>query len=110
VAVDFHRTISPKLGDCLGYELRNSKGVASADVSQLAFPKVGDVSAAYRARLLLKDGTHTVRASEDFVFFGIGRYEYALRVIVPESATSQLVPFEASMANMLAKRAAKPCC
>jgi hypothetical protein len=110
VVTDFRRTVSPKLGDCLGYELRNSQGVVSAAVSQLSFPKVGDVSGAYRAHLVLKEGTRTVRATEDFVFFGVGRYEYALRVIVSEKATSQLVPFEASMASMLAKRAAKPCC
>jgi hypothetical protein len=110
VATDFHRTISPKLGDCLAYELRHQKGVAQATVTRLDLPKVGDVSAAYRASLVLKDGTRTLRLSEDFVFFGVGRYEYALRVLVPQSAKTQLVPFESTMANMLVKRAAKPCC
>ena len=71
---------------------------------------VGSVSAAFRATLTLRDGTRKVKVYDDFVFFGVGRIEYALNILAPFQVASQLVPFESSMAALLVKRAAKPCC
>jgi hypothetical protein len=111
VRTDFARTITPKFAKCLAYQLGKGKNVVSVRVDRVSFPPVGDVSAAFRATLTLQEGTRRIEAYEDFVFFGVGRVEYALNVLAPFQLASQLSPFESSMAQLLAKRAtAKPCC
>lgn len=110
VRTDFSRTIKPELGGCLAYQLKKSANVVSVHVERIRFPKVGSVSAAYRATLVVKDGNHTVKLYDDYVFFGVGRFEYALNVVVPSPLGDQLVNFESAMARILIKRSAKPCC
>jgi hypothetical protein len=110
VREDFARTITPKLAGCLQYQLGKPKGVASATVRRLSFPTVGDGSAAYRATLVLKEGPHRIKVYDDFVFFSVGRIEYALNVLAPAQVGPQLASFESSLAEELVKRAAKPCC
>jgi hypothetical protein len=108
VATDFARTIQPKLADCLAYQLKRSGHgqVASVKVQKLPFPKVGDVSAAYRAVVVVKSGHRVARIVSDFIFFGSGRLEYSLNVIAPAAEGTQLVPFEQAMAQILVKRSA----
>jgi hypothetical protein len=110
VRTDFARTITPKLATCLAFQLRKSKDVVSVRVDRVSFPAVGTMSAAFRATLTLKDGPRKVKVYDDFVFFGIGRVEYALNILAPSQVAAQLTPFESSMAELLVKRAAKPCC
>jgi len=110
VRTDFSRTITPKLPACLAYQLHKAKDVVGVKVERLAFPSLGSVSAAFRATLTLKAGTRTVKVYDDFVFFGVGRVEYAINVLAPAALGKQLAPFESTMAALLVKRAAKPCC
>jgi hypothetical protein len=108
VKTDFGRTIQPKLADCLAYELKSSgKGsVLSVSVRKLALPPVGNISAAYRATLMIKTTTTgTAKIVSDFVFFGQGRFEFSINVVAPATEGSQLVPFETAMAQILVKRA-----
>jgi hypothetical protein len=109
VRTDFARTIRPRLASCIAYQLRKSPNVTAVSVEKIPFPKVGTVSAAYRATLLVKDGKRTLKLYDDYVFFGTGRYEHALNVIAPFVVGDQLVSFESAMARILVKRA-KPCC
>jgi hypothetical protein len=110
VRTDFARTIKPPLARCLAYQLKHTPHVVSVRVARIRFPEVGTDSAAYRATLVVKDGSRTVMMYDDYVFFGSGRYEYALNVVAPVAAGEQLVTFEAAMAQILVKRVAKPCC
>jgi hypothetical protein len=106
VATDFARTIHPKLAGCLAYQLKRSGHgqVTSVKVQKLRFPKVGDVSAAYRAVVTVHSGKRVARIVSDFIFFGSGRLEYSLNVIAPATEGGQLVPFELAMAQILVKR------
>jgi hypothetical protein len=108
VATDFARTIQPKLADCLGRQLKASgKGsVVSVDVKPLAFPRIGSVSAAYRASIVVRAHGHEARIVSDFVFFGTGRFEFSLNVVAPAFEAGQLVPFEQAMVEKLVSRAA----
>jgi hypothetical protein len=110
VRTDFVRTIKPPLARCLAYRLRKTPRVVSASVERIPFPQVGSVSAAYRATLVIKDGSRVVRLYDDYVFFGIGRYEFALNVVAPAAAGAPLVNFEAAIAQLLARRSDHPCC
>jgi hypothetical protein len=110
VRKDFARTIGPKLGPCLEHELKASSQVVAVRVQRIPFPRFGSVSAAYRATLVLKVGKHRVSLLADYVFFGVGRYEYALKVVAPAGERSQLVAFESAMARILVRRSPKPCC
>ena len=105
VATDFSRVVGPKLGDCLAYELKSSdKSVVSAAVRTLSFPKLGDVSAAYRATVVVRIGGHRVTFIRDYIFIGIGRLEYSLAVDAPAVLGKQLVAFEQAMARNLIKK------
>jgi hypothetical protein len=105
VATDFARVIGPKLSDCLAYELKSSdKSVVSAGVRTLAFPKLGDVSAAYRATVVVRIGGHKVTFIRDYIFIGIGRLEYSLAIDAPAVLGKQLVAFEQAMAQNLIKK------
>jgi hypothetical protein len=108
VRTDFSRTIRPPLAGCLKYQLQKSKNVVQVKVARVDFPAIGSVSAAFRALLTLEEGKRKVKIYDDFVFFGVGRMEYALNVLAPVQLASQLAPFEFSMAQLLAKRSAKP--
>jgi hypothetical protein len=110
VRTDFRRTITSKLPGCLSHQLAKSKDVVKVRVDRVAFPAIGDVSAAYRATLTLQDGKRRVTVYDDFVFVAVGRVEYALNVLAPFQLAGQLGSFESSMAALLVKRAAKPCC
>lgn len=107
VAQDFQRTVTPKLPGCLKYQLVSSgKGeVKSAQVSTLTFPHVGDVSAAYRATVVIESGGHDAKIVSDFIFFGFGRLEYSLNVVAPAAEADQLSAFEQAMVQILVHRA-----
>lgn len=105
VAQDFARVIGPKLSGCLAYELKASdKSIVSADVRSLAFPKLGDVTAAYRATVVVRVGGHKVTFVRDYIFIGIGRLEYSLAVDAPAVLGKQLLAFERAMAQNLIKK------
>ena len=108
VRTDFARSIQPKLAGCLAYPWKSSKTpkVVSVAVRQLGLPRIGDVSAAYRVTVVLKSSTgRTEKIVSDSVFFGQGRFEFAINVLAPAAAGDQLVPFETMMARILVKRA-----
>jgi hypothetical protein len=105
VQTDFARTISPKLGQCLAYQLDKSANVVHATVKSLAFPATGTVSAAYRAVVDVRGSGRRVRLLSDFIFFGEGRIEYSFNVVAPVGAEDQLVQFESNLAGILLKRA-----
>jgi hypothetical protein len=105
VTTDFARVIGPKLTDCLAYELKSSaKSVVSASVRTLPFPKLGDVTAAYRATVILRVGGHKVTFVRDYIFIGVGRLEYSLAVDAPAVLEKQLLAFEQAMAKNLIKK------
>ncbi len=105
VQKDFARTISPGLGRCLAYELRESANVVGVTVKRIPFPPTGTVSAAYRAVVTVRNGKSRGTLLSDFVFFGEGRVEYSFNVIAPTGAGDQLVRFEAALSQILLKRA-----
>ena len=104
VKKDFARSVQPKLQACLAYQLKSAKGVIDASVQPLALPRVGDVSAAYRALITVRVNGRKARYIRDFVFFGQGRFEFTIVVDGPTAAASQLTPFETGMARILVKR------
>jgi hypothetical protein len=104
---DFARTIQPGLPGCLAHQLKQGEGINAVTVTPLAFPKVGAVSAAYRAVVTLRSRGRTAKVISDYVFFGNGRLEYSLNVIAPLRYKQQLVSFEVEMARMLVKRGAR---
>jgi hypothetical protein len=105
VMKDFARTISPGLGQCIGYQLGKTANVDGVSVSRVAFPKLGAVSAAYRAELNMRTPHGEGKLLTDYVFFGEGRVEYEFTVIAPVGARYQLGQFEAGLAQILLKRA-----
>lgn len=106
VQTDFSRTVQPKLAECLAYQIKKSGNgqVKSVQVKPLNLTKLGSVSAAYRAYVVLRNGTHDAHIVSDFVFFGVGKYEYSINVLAPAPLAGQLTAFEQSMAQMLVKR------
>jgi hypothetical protein len=107
VKTDFARTVTPKLPGCLAYQLKaGGKGnVLSVSIRKLPLPRIGTVSAAYRATVLLKIQNRTVKYVSDDIFFGQGRFEFALFVQAPAALGSQVASFETAMARILVKRA-----
>jgi hypothetical protein len=105
VETDFARTISPGLGRCLAYQLKQLAGVSGVTVTKVAFPQVGSVSAAYRATLSIKTARGVARLVSDYVFFAQGRMEYEFTVIAPASTRDQLTRFETGLAQILLRRA-----
>jgi hypothetical protein len=108
VRSDFARTILPPLAGCLAYQLRQGPNIAAVTVEPLDFPKIGAVSAAYRATITVRLKGRTAKVLSDFLFVGNGRLEYSLNVVAPIRYGPQLVPFEADMARMLVRRGARP--
>lgn len=105
VREDFARTISPRLGGCLAYQLQRSTNVVTASVTRIkTFPHIGSVSAAYRATVVVHGSTGNGRLLSDFVFFGEGKVEYSFNVIAPVGAEDQLVRFETALARILLRR------
>jgi len=107
VATDFKRTVTSKLPGCLAYQLKSSgKGeVKTVQVAALKFPHVGDVSAAYRATVVVHSSGHDAKIVSDFIFFGVGRLEYSLNVVAPAVEADQLPAFEQAMVQILVRRA-----
>lgn len=105
VAKDFHRTISPQLGQCLAHQLAQLSKVAGVTVTRVPFPPTGTVSAVYRALVAVRSGKSQGRLLSDYVFFGEGRVEYEFTIIAPVGTGSQLPRFELGLAQILLKRA-----
>jgi hypothetical protein len=105
VKTDFRRTISPGLGLCLAHQLGKLAGVTWVSVGRLPFPRTGSVSALYRAELTVKTAQGLTRLVSDYVFFGDGRTRYEFTVIAPLDTKDQLMRFEASLAQILLRRA-----
>ena len=108
VRTDFSRTVQPPLAACLAHQLRQGQGITGVTVERLEFPKIGGLSAAYRATITVENNGRTARVLSDFVFLGNGRLEYSLNVVAPFRYRPQLVPFEADMVRMLVRRGARP--
>jgi hypothetical protein len=102
---DFHRTISPQLGECLAYQLRKVPKVEGVTVTRVSFPPIGTVSAVYHARVTVRSGKAEGTLLSDYVFFGVGRVEYEFTIIAPVGTGSQLPRFELGLAEILLKRA-----
>jgi hypothetical protein len=107
VQTDFARSISPALGRCLEHQLGNLTVVADVSVARIPFPRIGSVSAVFRADLVVKTGKGLVHLVTDYVFFGRGRVEYEFTVSAPEETRDQLVRFEFGLAQILLRRAAQ---
>ena len=108
VRTDFARTIQPELPGCLAHQLRRGPNISAVTVEPLEFPKLGVVSAAYRATITVKANGRTAKVLSDWVFLGNGRLEYSLNVVAPFPYGPDLVPFEVDMARLLLKRGARP--
>jgi hypothetical protein len=108
VQTDFARTVQPALADCLEYQFEQGPSTFSGvSVARLPFPRVGTVSAAYRATILVRTNGRVAKVLSDFVFFGSGRLEYSLNVVAPYRYRPQLVPFESDIARILVKRGSR---
>jgi len=107
VLKDFARTMQPQLPACLEYQLKQGAGITGVKVEPLDFPKLGSVTAAYRAVITVRSKGGQAKVISDYVFFGNGRLEYSLNVQAPARYRPQLVAFEADMARMLVKRGAR---
>ena len=106
VEKDFHRTISPQLGDCLAYQLAQAAETSPGrDGDEIPFPATGSVSAVYHARVTVRSGKAEGTLLSDYVFFGEGRVEYEFTIIAPVGAGSQLPLFELNLAQILLKQA-----
>jgi hypothetical protein len=105
VQTDFARTISPKLAQCLAYQLQQVPNVIGAKVTRVQFPPTGTVSAVYRAEIAVQTQRGVARLVSDYVFFGEGRVEYEFTVVAPANARDQLTQFEVGLAQILLKRA-----
>jgi hypothetical protein len=105
VKTDFQRTIRPQFPPCLAYQLDHSANVVSATVQRIPFPATGSISAAYRARVVVRNAKVKGTLLSDFVFFAKGRIEYSFNVLAPPEAASQLVRFELALAEIVLKRA-----
>jgi hypothetical protein len=105
VETDFKRSISPKLGQCLAYQLDHVTHVTSATVERVQFPPIGDVSAVYRAYIHARTGGQVATVLSDYVFFGEGRVEYELTVSAPMTTQDQLQRFELELAQIVLHRA-----
>lgn len=108
VRTDFARTIQPPLAECLAYQLRQGPGITAVKVEQIQFPKVGAISAAYRATITVRTKGRMAKVISDFVFFAKGRMEYSLNLVAPAQFVGELVLLEADIAGILVKRSARP--
>jgi len=106
VQTDFARSISPKLADCLAFQLEKLPNVKGVRVSRMPFPRTGSVSAVYRAEIDVQTPKGRGTLISDYVFFGQGRLEYEFTVIAPLGARNQLAQFELGLAQILVRRAA----
>ena len=106
VLTDFSRSISPKLAQCLAYQLGRLKNVTAVRVLRLPFPPTGAVSAVYRAVIELQTPNGRGTLLSDYVFFGQGRTEYEFTVIAPLGDRDLLTQFELVLAQRLLRRAA----
>jgi hypothetical protein len=105
VQTDFSRSISPKLADCLAYQLGKLPNVKGVRVERIPFPPTGSVSALYRAEIDVKTPKGRGTLLSDYVLFGQGRVEYEFTVIAPQGARDQLAQFELGLAQILLRRA-----
>jgi len=105
VQTDFARSISPKLAECLAYQLGKLPNVKAVRVSRMPFPPTGSMSAVYRAEIEVQTPKGRGTLLSDYVFFGEGRVEYEFTVIAPFGARDQLAQFELGLAQILLRRA-----
>jgi hypothetical protein len=99
--------MQPGLPGCLAYQLRRTAGVAAVSVGAIELPRLGAVSAAYRAVVTVRSKGRMAKVISDYVFFGNGRLEYSLNVQAPVRYRPQLAAFEAEIGRMLVKRGAQ---
>ena len=104
VRTDFARTVSPKLGRCLGWQLKKGGNVEDVEVQKIPFPPTGVVSAAFRAVIEVRTPHGPGRVISDFVFFAKGRLEFSINVTAPYGAGDQLPMFESQLAQRLLER------
>lgn len=109
VKLDWQREVEqPALMPCLKQEIEKSLPAGERFVSfrRIAFPKVGDESAAFRGVLAVKAGGSTVKVMIDFALVGVDRSEITLITTAPYSAATVVAPAEQRLAQVLAGRAA----
>jgi hypothetical protein len=97
----------PKLPRCVKYALLRSlggTGVTLLPVEHRKLPKLGDVSAAYRAPIGVKAGGKTVTVLSDFLFLRKGRTEIYVNVVAPSNNADQLTSFELRIARAMLAR------
>ena len=109
VETDFARTVQPPLAECLKHLVGRAPDVVSVAVERLEFPRLGTISAAFRATIVRgsRGPGPAAKWLRDFVFFAQGRMEYSLVVEADARYRPQLVAFEADMARILLKRAVR---
>ena len=107
VRTDFARTIRPALLPCIAEQLRQEPNASSVTVTRVSFPKIGRMSAAYRATITIRANGRTQTILSDFVFIGDGRIEYSLTFVADPRYGPRLPTFEAEMARILVRRGAR---
>jgi hypothetical protein len=71
----------------------------------MSFPKLTNLSAAYRGLIDVDTGQRTVRVLVDFVVLGAGRVELTLITTAPYAARAPVKTAETHLAQLLAARA-----
>ena len=106
VTSDFSRSITSKLPDCLAYQLKSgSKGqITNVAIHPLTLQSAGDHFASYRAVISININGRRSKFIRDFVFMGVGRFEFSIFVDGPMQDGTQLVPFEQALVRKLVHR------
>jgi hypothetical protein len=97
----------PKLPTCIKYALSKSVGgtnVLLLPVKRLKIAKLADVTAHYRAPIVVKSGKQSFTVLSDFVFLRKGRTEIYLNVIAPSTDEQQVTTFVTRIARTVLKR------
>jgi hypothetical protein len=107
VKLDWKRTFTPQLLTCLRAAFKQSFGTKATVVSvdQVAFPRVGALTRAYRALIDVPSGGTKIRLLTDLVAFGGGRTELTLRVTTAARAGAAVHVLEIQLAHLMVGRA-----
>jgi hypothetical protein len=107
VALDWHRTVtSPKAASCLRTMLARTlhPGESLVSFSRLAFPRLTQYAAAFRAVIEISAGGQHALVVADMVAVGKSRTELTLSVEAPAAARASLPAAEARLAKLLLAR------
>jgi hypothetical protein len=108
VARDWQRTVAHAgVTECLRKKFASGlpKGQKLVSFGSISFPKIGNLTAAYRGLVDVGSGKSAVRVLVDVVVFGAGRVELTLITTAPYYARVPVANAEARLAQIMVARA-----